>query len=164
MGQLDLATCSGRDKLYVSTDNRFALRLHWYHRTKSIAPLNASMSQPTGSAEPEPSYASLGKAKSLFVLRNPEPATERSWEAYIANRLEAVSRFRGGTEDEHRDDEDEWDDCDSSVFVLKAIRKIFATLEREMKIEDRILQKSFRLVSCDAQYDDSETVCNCIEP
>jgi len=97
--------------------------------------------------------SSLEKAQTLFVLCNPEPTTERGWAAYIANRLGA-SHFRGGTTSEEFSDDEE----DSVVCIQKAIKTILTKLGEEMGLEDDVLLHSFRILDCDAEYDEDEEV------
>jgi len=120
----------------------------------------------------------LEKANALFVLgQNPETATERAWELYTANR-QGATRFPGmkiqgkakkmcndevdGSDDEGDSDEDEDEDSDEDampqwgesddVYVLRKIRSTVTKIEKEMGLKDEILQRSFRMLSCDAVY------------
>ncbi|KAF8974288.1 hypothetical protein BDZ97DRAFT_1772827 [Flammula alnicola] len=115
------------------------------------------------------------KAKILFTLQDPEPANERAWELYTANR-QGASGFRGmkglkeprerdGDEDEDDDDEDDEDEEDSdewhygdddNKFVLKGIQSVMARLEDEMDFEDEVLQSSYKVLSCDALFEEED--------
>lgn len=118
---------------------------------------------------------SFEKAKLLFPLHErAEAATERAWETYITNRLAAEKKFRGPREkrtrspvdgedndDEEEVDEDEEDDChgeDDEKFVLDLIRDNMSGLEGEMELDEGVLSKSFRLLSCDSLFEEEDQV------
>jgi hypothetical protein len=125
----------------------------------------------------------LAKANALFSLsQNPEAATERAWELYTANR-QGAERFPGmkvkdekmsnneeDETDEMEEDEDEDEDEDSDeddmplwggaddMYVLKKIRSTLTKIEKEMGLKDPILQQSFRMLSCDALFEERDEV------
>ena len=131
---------------------------------------------------PAPSAKSgLEKANALFVLgQNPETATERAWELYTVNR-KGASRFPGmknqekdmrmrndedvGDDEEGDSDEDEDSDSDEDEWgesneVLRKIRSTVTKIEKEMGLKDEILQRSFRMLSCDALFEEPDEVRN----
>ena len=119
----------------------------------------------------------LAKANALFLLsQNPEAATERAWELYTANR-QGAERFPGmkiqdkkmsnnEEDDEMEEDEDEDSDEDDmplwggadDMYVLRKIRSTLTKIEREMGLKDPILQQSFRMLSCDALFEERDEV------
>lgn len=123
----------------------------------------------------------LAKANALFLLgQNPEAATERAWELYTANR-QGAERFPGmkiqdkkmsnnekDEDDEMEEDEDEDEDSDEDdmplwggaddMYVLKKIRSTLTKIEKEMGLKDPILQQSFRMLSCDALFEERDEV------
>jgi hypothetical protein len=116
----------------------------------------------------------LEKANALFVLsQKPEAATERAWELYTANR-QGAERFPGmkiqdkkmrnneeGEADEVEEDDDDdmpqWGEGDD-IYVLKKIRSTVTKIEQEMGLKDAILQRSFRVLSCDALFEEQDEV------
>lgn len=126
--------------------------------------------------------AFFDKAKSLFPLdKRAEVATERAWETYITNRVAAEKKFRGSKEkrlksddkDEKGDegdkgkpeDDEEFEDEDDEEFgefgeknVLDLIRCNMASLEEEMGLAEGVLSKSFRVLSCDALFEEEDEV------
>lgn len=118
----------------------------------------------------------LEKANALFVLsQKPEAATERAWELYTANR-EGAERFpgmkiqdkkiRNNEEDEVEEDENEDSDEDDmplwggsdDIYVLRKIRSTVTKIEQEMGLKEAILQRSFRMLSCDALFEERDEV------
>lgn len=121
----------------------------------------------------------LEKANALFVLsQKPAPATERAWELYTANR-QGAERFPGmkipgkqtsNNEEDEADEveEDEDDDSDEDdmphwgegddIYVLRKIRSTLTKIEKEMGLKDTILQRSFRMLSCDALFEEEDQV------
>ena len=104
------------------------------------------------------------KAKSLFTLdKRANAATERAWKGYIANRLAAEKQFHGARKIKSDDnaeegDEDSWDDEEYDtrggeldyLYALNMIRRRMACMEKEMKLNEGVLSRSFRVqVDCD---------------
>jgi len=118
--------------------------------------------------------AFFDKAKSLFPLdKRAEVATERAWETYITNRVAAEKTFRGfkekrsesedekvdeGDKGEHEDDEDEEYGEFGETNVLDLIRCNMASLEEEMGLAEGVLSKCFRVLSCDALFEEEDEV------
>jgi hypothetical protein len=112
------------------------------------------------------------KAKTLFSLdKRADVATERAWETYISNRAAAERRFRGPrgkrsksamNEDGESSHEDYKDDEECGDFgetnALDLIRCNMATLEEEMGLDEGVLSKSFRVLSCDALFEEEDEV------
>ena len=117
----------------------------------------------------------LGKVLSIFPLnKRVESTTEHDWEIYTANRLAAEKKFPGpkekkpqspsGEEDSDDQDDEGEDDAwrfgdDDKIFVLKLIRRNMNKLEDEMCLEKLVLQQGFRLIACDAVFENEDNVC-----
>jgi hypothetical protein len=118
------------------------------------------------------------KAKALFPLdKRAEAATERAWETYIKNRVAAEKRFSGhkekrsksdmdenGESDNEDEDEDE-DEADEDEYgdfgetnALDLIRCNMAALEEEIGLDEGVLSKSFRVLACDALFEEEDEV------
>ena len=116
----------------------------------------------------------LGKVLSIFPLsKRPKSTTEHDWEIYTGNRLAAERKFPGaqekkarchsGEEDSNDQDDVGEDDAwrfgdDDKIFVLRLIRRNMNKLEDEMCLEKRVLQQGFRLMACDAVFENENNV------
>jgi hypothetical protein len=102
-----------------------------------------------------------------------ESTTEQHWEIYTANRLAAEKKFPGPKEKKSRspsgeEDSDDQDDVgeddawrfgnDDTIFVLRLIRRNMNKLEDEICLEKRVLQQGFRLIACDAVFENEDNV------
>ncbi|KDR83809.1 hypothetical protein GALMADRAFT_236202 [Galerina marginata CBS 339.88] len=116
----------------------------------------AKTAKPT-SAKPTSAFE---RAKALFDLPNPESATEKAWESYIENRQDAAEYpgRRVQNKDRNGDDgnNDEDNGGDPTIYVLNSIRDTMENLEVEMGLDEGVLQNSFRLLGCDAEFEDED--------
>ncbi|KIM46252.1 hypothetical protein M413DRAFT_441332 [Hebeloma cylindrosporum] len=62
-------------------------------------------------------------------------------------------------EDEHSDEDDMpgWGEGDN-IYVLRKIRSTMIKIEKEMGLKNEILQQSFRILSCDALFEERDEV------
>jgi hypothetical protein len=116
------------------------------------------------------------KAKSLFPLAKcAEAATERAWENYITNRMAAEQRFHGAKEKRSKsasdkkegirgeDDEELLEEYEFSyINALDLVRRNMAILEKEKELDEGVLSKSFRLLSCHAVFEDEDQVISIV--
>jgi hypothetical protein len=119
------------------------------------------------------------KAKSLFPLdKRAEAGTERAWETYTTNRVAAEKRFRGPKEkgsksvtdeegenvhdDNEEEDEYEYGDY-NETNALNLIRENMAILEEDLYLDEGVLSKSFRLLACDALFEEEDQVISFVD-
>lgn len=99
------------------------------------------------------------KAKSLFPLRDPDPATDEAWELYTSNRLQAPKLLFDAQ------DEEEYEqrlDIDKEFFY--SIGYAMSALEKEMGLKRNVLCKGYRMIACDGYFPDGQErdVCQVI--
>lgn len=110
--------------------------------------------------DPE-SRPAFQKAKSLFRLHEPDPATEEAWKLYISNRRKASQlhyELAAGSDDDDDDGEGS-DDSDPKDKKFEPIREFaenidatLASLEKEMGVKKHLLSQSHSVLNCEIRY------------
>lgn len=108
------------------------------------------------------------KAKILFPLdKRAEMATEGGWKTYIANRTKAENTFHGPRNEKRAksvtDEEEELIEGEEygdfgEIQALNLIRENMTIVEEDMELDEGTLSKSFRLLSCDALFEEEYEV------
>lgn len=145
----------------------FTLLYIWWHlggnrlrsaETMSDAKKPRTQKKKDSKLETRPAFR---KAKSLFRLQKPDPATEEAWKLYITNRLKAsrLHEWVIGPDDYDDDDNEEnnFDEYEKKEFEMNRefIDKIdgaMSTVEKEMGLQKRLLSTSYSVIKCDASY------------